>query len=68
MDIIAILEEVPEVYLRIIPLTWKLVREDGTLDNEKVAFYQKELEEALKEAESYAKATVEAIRCLTTLF
>ena len=68
MDIIAILEEVPEVDLRIIPLTWKLVREDGTLDNEKVAFYQKELEEALKEVESYARATAEAIRCLTTLF
>lgn len=68
MDIIAILEEVPEVYLRIIPLTWKLVREDGTLDNEKVAFYQKELEEALREVESYIKATAEAIRCLTTLF
>jgi len=68
MDIIAILEEVPEVYLRIIPLTWKLVREDGTLDDEKISFYQKEIEEALGEAESYAKATAEAIRCLTTLF
>ena len=67
MDIIAILEEVPEAHLRIIPLTWKLVREDGTLDNEKVAFYQKELEEALEEAQSYARATAEAIRCLIEL-
>lgn len=66
-DLIRVLKEVPECRLRLIELAWDLVREDGTVDNKKVAFYAKELEEGLKEAESYVRVTADAIRCLKTL-
>ena len=61
------LEEVPEVRLRLIPLAWALVKDDGTLDDAKVLFNEKELGEALKEAESYVRAAAVAVECLITL-
>lgn len=66
-DLVRALGCVPQFRPAIIQLAWELVREDGTVDDKKVAFYGKELEEALKEAESYARATADAIRCLRTL-
>lgn len=67
MDIADVLKEVPEVQLRILRLTWEVVLDDGTIDDKKVVFHQKELEEALKEAEAYSRRTAEAVRCLKTL-
>ena len=66
-DVIRVLKTVPEVKLRIIDLAWKVVKEDGSIDPEKLLFYQKELEEATNEAEAYAQATKEAIRCLMNM-
>ena len=66
-DLIRILKEVPETRLRILDLSHKLVKKDGTVDSEKVAFYAKELLEATEEAEQYSKETKEAVRCLREL-
>jgi hypothetical protein len=67
MDLVAILREMPPVRLRLIDLAWQVVGEDGSLDSEKITFYAKELTEAIKEAEAYAKATKEAVQCLTEM-
>jgi hypothetical protein len=66
-EIIRILREVPETRLRILDLCRKVIREDGTIDAEKVAFNSLELEEAAKEAQSYSEGTQEAVRCLKEL-
>lgn len=63
-DLIRILKEVPEARLRLFPLAYKVIGEDGTVDPEKVAFYHKELSEAVKEAEAYSEDTKGAVRCL----
>jgi len=66
-DLIRILKGVPETRLRILDLCHKLIREDGSIDTSKIAFYSKELLEATKEAEQYSKETREAVRCLREL-
>ena len=66
-DLIRILKGVPETRLRILELCHKVLREDGTVDPQKVAFYSKELIEATEEAEQYSKETKEAVRCLREL-
>lgn len=67
MNIAEVLKQVPAVQLRIIPLTWKVLKDDGTLDDKKVAYHWPELEEAIKEAEAYSKAIAEAVHCLKML-
>ena len=66
-DLVCFLKQVPETRLRILELCRELVREDGAIDGEKVAFYSKELTEATKEAEQYSRETQEAVRCLREL-
>ena len=63
-DLIRALKGVPETRLRLIDLAWEITREDGSIDFEKAAFYGKEIEEAINEAEGYAQATREAVLCL----
>lgn len=58
------LKAVPEARLRLLELAWELLREDGSLDMGRASFLGKELEEAIAEAEGYAEATREAVRCL----
>jgi len=66
-DLVRILRQVPEKRLRLFDLCRVLVREDGTIDGEKVAFYSSELTEATKEAEQYSRQTQEAVKCLKKL-
>ena len=66
-ELVCILKEVPETRLRLIDLAREAVKEDGSLDYELLAFQQKEVKEAVAEAEEYMQATGEAIRCLRTL-
>jgi hypothetical protein len=66
-DLIRILKEAPEVRLRILELCRKLLKKNGDVDPEKVAFYSTELLEATKEAEQYSRETQEAVRCLREL-
>ena len=66
-DLIRILKEVPETKLRILDLCHKLIGKDGTINPEKVTFYNTELLEATKEAEQYSRETKEAVRCLREL-
>jgi len=66
-DLIRILEGVPPARLRILELSYQVIGKTGNVDPEKVAFYSKELLEATKEAEQYAKETHEAVRCLREL-
>jgi len=63
-NIINALKELPEVHLSIFQLA-REVYQDGDLDMDKAAFLRKEIDEAVKEAESYAQATREAVWALT---
>ena len=58
------LRVVPEFRLRLIELAWEVVRDDGSLDPERLTFRGKELKEAVDEAEAYARATKEAVQWL----
>ncbi len=66
-DIAEILKSVPEVKLKIIPLTWELLGEDGRIDIKKAAYNSKEVDAALEEAESYAHSTENAVSRLKNL-
>ena len=63
-DLIQALRKVPECRLRLIGLAWKVIGDGGSPDQEKLAFHGKELGEAIAEAEAYAHATREVVRCL----
>jgi len=63
-DLIGALKQVPETRLRLIELARQVVREDGSLDGERASFLVREMQEAIAEAEGYARATQEAVRCL----
>jgi len=66
-DIAEILKSVPEVKLKIIPLTWELLDESGHIDIKKASYNTKEVDAALKEAESYAQHTKSAVSHLENL-
>ena len=66
-DLIRVLKEVPEHRLRLIELAWGVVRDDGSLDPERLGFRRKELEEAIAEAKAYAQATRESVQCLKSM-
>ena len=66
-DITEILKSVPEVKLKIIPLTWELLDEKGRIDIKKASYNSKEVDAALEEAESYARQTESAVSHLTNL-
>ncbi len=66
-DIINILKEVREVKLRIIPLTWELLDDNGHIDVRKASYNTKEVDAALEEAESYAQHTESAVSHLKNL-
>jgi hypothetical protein len=66
-DIVEILKSVPEVNLKIIPLTWELLDENGHIDVKKASYNSKEVDAALEEAESYARTTESAVSHLKNL-
>ena len=66
-DIAEILKSVPEVKLKIIPLTWELLDESGHIDIKKASYNVKEVDAALEEAESYARTTESAVSHLKNL-
>ena len=66
-DIVEILKSVPEVKLKIIPLTWELLDEGGHIDIKKASYNSKEVDAALEEAESYAQQTGSAVSHLKNL-
>jgi len=66
-DITEILKSVPEVKLKIIPLTWELLDEKGRIDIKKASYNTKEVDAALEEAESYAQKTESAVSHLKNL-
>ena len=66
-DITEILKSVPEVKLKIIPLTWKLLGEDGRIDIRKASYDITEVDIALDEAEDYARQTGSAVQRLKNL-
>ncbi|MBA7465716.1 hypothetical protein ES707_00886 [subsurface metagenome] len=66
-DIAEILKSVPEVKLKIIPLTWELLDESGHIDIKKSSYNVKEVDAALEEAESYARTTESAVSHLKNL-
>jgi hypothetical protein len=65
--IIWALRRVPETRLRLIALAREAVKDDGTLDVEKLTFNMAELQTAIKEAQAYAESTRKAISCLIRL-
>ena len=66
-DITEILNSVPEVKLKVIPLTWKLLGEDGRIDIRKASYDTTEVDAALEEAENYARQTGNAVSHLRNL-
>ena len=66
-DIAEILKSVPEVKLKIIPLTWELLDESGHIDIKKASYNAKEVDAALEEAENYARSTESAVNRLKNL-
>jgi len=66
-DIAEILKSVPEVKLKIIPLTWELLDEKGRIDIKKASYNSNEVDAALEEAESYAQHTESAVSHLKNL-
>ena len=66
-DIVEILKSVPEVNLKIIPLTWELLDKNGRIDIKKASYNSKEVDAALEEAESYARTTESAVSHLKNL-
>jgi hypothetical protein len=66
-DIIDILKGVSEVKLKIIPLTWELLDENGHIDIKKASYNSKEVDAALEEAENYARTTESAVSHLKNL-
>ena len=66
-NIVEILKSVPEVKLKVIPLTWKLLGEDGRIDIRKVSYDTTEVDAALDEAEDYARQTESAVHRLKNL-
>ena len=66
-DIVEILKSVPEVNLKIIPLTWELLDENGRIDIKQASYNSKEVDAALEEAESYARTTESAVSHLKNL-
>ena len=65
--LLEILQSLPAVRLELIGLTWKLVDDNGRLDEAKVAFYYVEVEKAVTQAQEQARATGELIRSLANL-
>jgi hypothetical protein len=66
-DVIRALGQVPELRLRLIELTWRLTKEDGSLDHEKAAFLRQEIDQATAEARAYAHDTERAVQWLREL-
>jgi hypothetical protein len=66
-EIIEILKGVPEVKLKIIPLTWELLDENGRIDIRKASYNSQEVDAALGEAENYAQQTERAVSYLKNL-
>ena len=62
-----ILKGVPDVNLKVIPLTWKLLGEDGRIDIRKASYDTTEVDAALEEAENYARQTGNAVSHLKNL-
>jgi hypothetical protein len=66
-DITVILKGVPEVNLKVIMLTWKLLGEDGRIDIRKASYDTSEVDAALEEVEDYARQTGNAVQRLKNL-
>ncbi len=66
--LVDLLKNLPAIHLELLNLTWQLTGEDGALDPQKISFRYTEMEKAIAEAESYARATMEMVQCLTRLF
>ena len=66
-DLIAALGEAPAFQPRLLELVKKLLNEDGSIDPNKIAFHNLELEEAIGEARAYLKSTQEAVSWLMSL-
>ena len=66
-ELVEIIRSVPETRLALIDLTWKVIKEKGSLDAEQLSFYRKELEEASTEATAYVHATKEMVWCLKNI-
>ena len=45
--LVDLLQNLPEVHLELLDLTWKLTGEDGDLDPQKISFHYTEMEKAI---------------------
>lgn len=59
--IVAALSRVKEFHIDLIDLTWKLVKEDGSLDETQMALCRQEIEEAADQASAYVTSVRETV-------
>jgi hypothetical protein len=57
--IVAALSTIKEFHIDIIDLSWKFLKEDGKLDEEKVAMNREEIDRAADQASNYVKGVRE---------
>ncbi len=63
-DLVRIVRELPERQLQIIDLAWKVVKEDGSIDQTRALIFIDDIERARQEARSYAATTERAVWAL----
>jgi hypothetical protein len=66
-NVVKALKALPEVRLNLIDFCWKVVKDDGSIDLDKVMFHGKEMELYVQQARDYVFATRKALECLKKL-
>ena len=59
--IVAALHGVKEFHIDLVDLSWNFVKEDGTLDEEKMALHRKEIDAAADQANAYVAGVRKAV-------
>ena len=66
-DYIGALQRLRPHHIRLIDLAWKFLKPDGTLDEDRMAFEIKDIQEAADQAQAYSEDTRKAIMLLCQL-
>ncbi len=61
MMCVAALKQVKEFHIDLIDLSWKMLKDDGKVDDEKMALHQKEISEVADQATGYVEGVRKAV-------
>ncbi len=65
--LVAVLKRAKPIHLSIGDIAWKVVDEEGQVDNDKVVALGMEFERAIKEAQAYSDKNRRVLQCLINL-